>query len=118
MACHNRRMSANGSAVDDEAVTHVQDAMSVCGRFRIMRDHHDGLAQISIELAQEAENALGTFRVEIASRLVRENDFRLTDNGAGKSDALLFAAGKLRRLVLQASSEAKKIRDYVEAVRV
>ena len=111
-------MSVDGSAVDDEAVAHVQDAMSVRGRFRIMRDHHDGLAQISIELAKEAENALGTFRVEIARGLVRENDFRLADNGAGKSDALLFAAGKLRGLVLQALAETKKIGDHVKAVRV
>src|SRR5579864_9193313 len=111
-------MSVDGSAVDDEAVAHVQDAMSIRGRFRIMRDHHDGLAQIPIELAKEAENALGTFRVEIARGLVRENDFRLADNGASESDALLFAAGKLRRLVLQAFAEAKQIGDHVKAVRV
>jgi len=91
-ALPHRRMSVDRSAVDNQPVTHVQDAMSIGGRFGVVRDHHDGLAQILVELTQQAENTFRTFRVEIAPSLIRENNFRLADDGACESDALLLTA--------------------------
>ena len=48
MTCHKERMSVNCDAVDDFAVTHVQDAMSVGGGIRVVSDHNNRLAQIPV----------------------------------------------------------------------
>ena len=45
-------------------------------------------------------------RIQIAGRLVGQQQFRLVDERAGDGDALLFAAGKLGRLVIQPVLEA------------
>src|SRR5438874_1633410 len=45
-------MSVCGYAVDDDAVAHVHDALEVRGRFRIVRDHHNGLAKFFVQLAE------------------------------------------------------------------
>ncbi len=92
--------------------------MAVSRRFGIVSDHHDGLAEVFIELAQKRKNGFGAFRIEIAGRLIGEHDFRFADDGARERDALLLAAGKLRRLVIQAALEAQQVGDDFEAVRI
>ena len=61
MPRHNVRISVNRGTVHNLAVTHVQDAMPVGGGFGIVRDHDDGLAEILIKLAEQAEDSFGTF---------------------------------------------------------
>ena len=51
--------------------------------------------------------------VEVAGRLVGEQDARAIDQGAGDGGALHLAAGQLARLVLQAMPQA----DAVEQLR-
>jgi hypothetical protein len=54
----------------------------------------DDAGAASGELAQDHLNAGGTAAIEAGTRFVEEEDFRLEDEGAGKGDALLLAAGK------------------------
>ncbi len=82
----------------------MQDAMSVGGGFGIVRDHDDCLAEILIELAEQAEDGFGAFGIEVAGRLICEDDFWLAHDGASESNALLFTAGEFRRLVFQAAA--------------
>ena len=109
-------MSVNGGAVHDEAVAHVQDAMAVGGGFGIVRDHHDGLAEVFVKQAEKIENGLGAFGIEIAGGFIGEDDLGFADDGAREGDALLFAAGKFRRLVFQACADAEQIGNDLEAV--
>ncbi len=44
--------------------------------------------------------------VEIAGRLVGEDDFRIVDQSARDRDALLLAAGKLARMMIFAAGKA------------
>ena len=118
MPRHKVRISVNRGTVHNLAVTHVQDAMSVGGGFGIVRDHDDGLAEILIELAEQAEDSFGTFGIEVAGGFIGQDDFWLADDGASERHALLFAAGKLRRLVLQAAAQAEQIGDDLEAMRI
>jgi hypothetical protein len=47
--------------------------------------------------------------VEVARRLVGEDDRRTVDQGAGDGDALAFAAGKLRGQVLEARARPTRV---------
>ncbi len=118
MARHKVRMSVNRGTIHNLAVTHVQDAMSVGGGFGIVRDHDDGLAEILIELAEQAEDSFRTLGIEVAGGFIGQYDFWFADDGASQSYALLFAAGKFRGLVPQAAAQAEKVCDDLESVRI
>ena len=96
-------ISVGRDAINDNAVAHVHDAIEVGDGFRIVRDHHDGLAQIFVQLAQHFEHDVGIFRVEVTRWLVGKQDFWFVDDRARDGHALLLAAGKLGRFVMQAS---------------
>ena len=67
----------------------------------VVRDHQNGVA-FAMKLAQQADDGLLIGFVEIAGRLVGQNQFRMIDERASHGYALLFAAGKLRGQVLDA----------------
>src|SRR5277367_1768549 len=111
MPRHMVRISVNRGAVHNLAIAHMEHAMSVSGGFGVVSDHDDGLAEILVELAEEAEDGFGTFSIEVTGRFIGQDDFRFADDGASESDALLFAAGKFRGLVVEASAEAEEVGD-------
>jgi hypothetical protein len=55
-------------------------------------NHGDPLA---VEILKQGHDLHAHMGIEVAGRFVRENDDRIIDNGAGDSDPLLLAAGKL-----------------------
>ena len=65
-----------------------------------MGDEHDRLAVFAVELAKQGENLGAAVGVEVARRLVGEDDLGLVHEGPGDGDALLLAAGELARLVI------------------
>ena len=73
----------------------------------IVRDHHDG-ASLLVKLAQQAQHDLFVQRVEIAGRLVGENDLGIIDQRPRNADALLLASGKLRGQVMRAIAQANR----------
>ena len=93
-------------------------AISVGRRFGIVRDHHNCLAEVLIELPQQREHGFGAFRIEISRGLISEYNFRLADNRARQSHTLLFAAGKFRGFVPQPLFQAQQTGNSFEAVRV
>ena len=83
------------AAEDDDAVGQ-QD-----GFFNVVGDDEDGLGGhglVGPQLQQFRTEVFGGQYVEGAEWLVHEQDFRFDDQGAGKADALLHAAGKLLRI--------------------
>jgi hypothetical protein len=68
------------------------------GFFNVVGDEEDGLGGhglVGPQLQQFAAQVLGREHVERGEGLVHEEHFRLDDQGAGKADALLHAAGQL-----------------------
>jgi len=63
-------------------------------------------ARRGIEFEEHVDDGAACFVVEVAGRFVGEEDFRAVDKGAGQSDALLFAAGELVRVVAGAVGQA------------
>ena len=88
--------------------------MPVSGRFRIVRDHQDGLVQARVEIAQKAEHRSGVFGIEISRGLVGQKQRGLIDQRARDGHALLFASGKSARLVVQAFLDTEQRRISLE----
>ena len=99
------------------AVSSVSTPFSRCsvrlralGGVRIVRHHHDRLAVIAVERLQQVENLVAGLAIEVAGRLVAEQQRRVGDDRAGDADALLLAARQLPRVVLRALGEADDLR--------
>ena len=67
---------------------------------RIVRDEHDRRAAPAIDVDQEVDDLVAGAGVEIAGRLVGEQDRRLVGQRPRDRHALLLAAGELRRIVM------------------
>ena len=86
-------------------VEHVDDAAREVGVGRRVGHHDDGRAFL-VELAEHAHDLLAVRGVEVAGRLVGQDQLGLADQGAGDGDALLLAARQLRRPMLGAVRDA------------
>ena len=71
-----------------------------------MRDEHEGGASLLVTCKKQIDDLRPGRLVEIASRLVGDQDRRVWREGAGKRYALLLAAGELGRIVLAALAQA------------
>ena len=72
-----------------------------------MGDHHDGLADVVHRGADQLEELGRGRRVEVARRLVGEDQLGPGDHRPGRGDPLLLAAGQLRGPVPQAVADAE-----------
>src|SRR5215472_18878982 len=89
--CPRLAMSVRGNAVNDDAVAHVHHAIKISGRFRVVRDHHDGLAELLVQLAEHLKDGFGVFGVEISGRFVGQQNFWFVDDGARDGHTLLLS---------------------------
>jgi acyl-CoA thioesterase-1 len=76
------------------------------GEKRVVRDHHERRAPLTVEFLHQLDDRLAGDAVEVASRLVCEQDLRIIHEGARERDPLLLAAGQLRRIVVQPMAQA------------
>ena len=83
----------------DHASAHVVDHLAVVG------DDDDGRAGL-VDPVEQLHHADRGDRVEVAARLVGEQQRRVVDEGAGDRDALLLAAGELVGVAVQLGREA------------
>ena len=64
------------------------------------------VAPLDVQLLEQVHHRFAVLRVEVAGRLVGEQDRRLAAHGAGDGDALLLTAGELAGQVLGAVRHA------------
>src|SRR5215203_3979921 len=81
--------------VGDAAIGEEDDAVRVAGGHGIVGDHHDRLTELADGVAHERQDLGAGRAVEVAGRLVGEDDLRTAGEGAGDGDALLLPAGEL-----------------------
>ena len=67
---------------------------------RIVGHHDDGLAEIAVEDLEHREDLVGAGAVEIAGRLVAQQELRIGDDRAGNGHALLLPARHFTRIVV------------------
>ncbi len=99
----------------DPAVTEAHEARAVFGDIHFVRDQHDGDAALHVQALENVHDLDARPRVEVAGRLVRQEDRRLVDECARDRDALLLAAGQLVRIVVQSVAEADDLQDLLRA---
>src|SRR5690349_19196890 len=73
----------DGGIVDNMPVTHADHTGTRRRRLRIMRDHYNSLTKFFVQLAKHVENDLGILGIEIAGRLVGEDDRRTINYRTG-----------------------------------
>src|SRR5580692_11402639 len=70
------------------------DPVGVRGAVRVVGHHDDRLAKFPHRPPEECEQFRGGGGVQVARRLVREDEVRLVDQRPGTRDPLLLAAGQ------------------------
>jgi hypothetical protein len=96
------------------------DPIAARGKARIMGNENEGGATFAMAGEQEIDNLLPGHIVEIAGRLVGDEDSGMRRQRARKGDALLFSAGELRRIVagpVREPNSAKLLFCAIEGVR-
>ena len=78
----------------DLAMMELDAPVSQARHHGIVRDHHDR-PPLLVKLAQQPQHNLFVDRVEVACRLIRQNNLRIIDQRPRNAHPLLFAAGKL-----------------------
>ena len=75
------------------------------GDVQLVRHHDDGDGAL-IERLEDLDDFVAGAAVQIAGRLVGQEDGRTVDQRAGDGDSLLFAAGKLIGMMIGAAGQA------------
>ena len=83
-----------------------------------MGDHHDRLAELVDGAPHERQDLAAGRAVEVAGRLVGEDDRRSAGERAGDGDALLLATRQLARAVRQPVAQADRVDHVVDPRRV
>ena len=83
----------------DPAVPDPDDPAGPRGDLGLVGDQHDRAA-LPVQLVEQAEHVGGRGRVQVAGRLVGQDQRRVADQGPGHRHPLLLAAGQLARPVL------------------
>ena len=95
--------------VEDAAVEEADDPLAAAGEDGVVGGDHDGHAAGGAEFEQEVEDLAAGTGVEVAGRLVREEEDRIADQCAGDRDPLLLTAGQLGGKRLLAAGEADRV---------
>ncbi|MNN43623.1 hypothetical protein D3C81_1578690 [compost metagenome] len=80
-----------------------------------MGDQHDGQFQFAVDLGQQLQHRSGGLRVKGAGGFVTQQNLRFGSQGAGDADALLLAAGELRRVLFRVIGQADAGQQFVDA---
>ena len=76
------------------------------GGARVVGDHKNSLVKLAVQPVHEIEHFFRGYLVEIAGRLISDEDHRIRRNGSGNRHSLLLPAGKLARIMMQAVCES------------
>ena len=106
-----RRSSGSGHSFAFElALLEMQHVLRARRGVRIVRHHDDRLALLLVQRLQQVEDLIARLAVEIAGRLVAQQERGIGDDRARDADALLLTARQLARLVLRAITQADEAR--------
>src|SRR5258705_2858394 len=96
----------DGAVVAHQSVAERNHARAVFGDVRLVRHEDDGDAALDVEALEDAHHLDARLRVEIAGRLVGEQQRRVVHQRPRDGDRLWLAAGELIRMVAKPVAEA------------
>src|SRR6186997_3093984 len=88
------------------AVAERHDARAVLGDIRFVRDQHDGDAALDVEALEQPHHLDAGSRIEVAGRLVGQQDRRVVDQRARDRHALLLSARQLVGMMAESIAQA------------
>ncbi len=97
------------------AIANGDHALHLPGNRRVMADDNRGDTHFVGQLAESVVDELGRHRIHFAGRFVGQQQRRVIGQGYGDGNALLFAAGKLRKLVMFAPLQPHQVEQFVSA---
>ena len=106
---------AGDPLVRDAAVTDMDDAIGPLSRGGIVADDEGGAARLAHELGDQREHVARGRRVELAGRLVRDQECGPGRKRCAERHALLLAAGELTRMRVAAVAEPDALEQLVRA---
>ncbi len=95
----------------------MHDPRGAARELEIVGHDHEGRSRLAVEREQQVRHRAPSLAIEIAGRLVREEQPRAAGERARDADPLLLAAGELRGIVIHAGSEAHP-REQIAGARV
>ena len=98
--------------IDNYSILYANDALGMARDIVIVSNNDNGDAFLLVEPLQNAQNILCRARIQVASRLVCEQDRRPVYERTRDGDALLFAARHLRRFVVHAIAQADESQKF------
>ena len=102
---HDAHLALRLSGLDQHALVEVQLRARALGGARVVGHHQDRLAAIRDEQRQQVQDLVGALAVEVARRLVAQQEGRVGHDRARDRDALLLPARELAREVVHAILE-------------
>ena len=102
--------------VADPAVADDEDAVGVGRGLGVVGDEDDRLAALVARPPERVEDLAAGRVVEVAGRLVGEEEGRARDEGAGDGDALLLAGRQLVGLVVLLAGQVDELDDVADPV--
>lgn len=84
-------------------VLYAEPPLTIGSNTRLVRDEHNGTAMQAIQLLKQLHNLHPRTRIDIAGRLIGEDQRRTVDERLCDSHALLLASRELVRSVLDAT---------------
>ncbi len=109
-AVRARRPGRVSSEVTD-AVLQAQDALAAARQLEVVGHEDQGRAALAVEPEDELDHRVRGVAVQVAGRLVAEEDLRAVDEGAGQGDPLLLAARELDRIMVGARGQAHPLEE-------
>ena len=98
------------SVLQQAAILQVQLVLAACGQALVVGDQYQGGAVLTVEGEHQLADMRAGVVVEIAGRFIGKQDVRLGGKGPGQGYTLLFAAGELPRIVMQALAQADSLK--------
>ncbi len=100
----------------DASILEHHHAVGIGRHLRLMRYQDDGQPLFAVEAGDRGHDFGRGLRIDIAGRLVGQQDRRVMDQGASDGDALLLTARQLIGMVLLPGAEAKLFESPSRAV--
>ena len=102
-------VAGGGFVREDLAVADMHNAMRKLRDISFVRHEHDGIA-LGVQMVEERHDLLAGLGVEIAGRLIGEDDRRMIDQGTGDGYALALAAKSSLGLCIMRDSSPTSVR--------
>jgi hypothetical protein len=99
--------------MDDIQLTvfHLQGSVGDVGQGHVVCNDDQSLVKIVAHFLKVIVDQRRVLGVEVACRLIGENDFWLIELGSGDGDTLLFTAGQLTGFMVDAMGQTKVIEE-------